>query len=601
MFTYQSYNGSAYWPWYKIRARQRLTVETIMSAALTQIEAVAPATTSSNPACAKAHIDWVLLALIVLIELCISVWTAFDHYQPCWDTAAHRLNSIAVYELFQQPDFLNPDWYRSLFTVSPLYPPLFYFVSASLKLVFGPWAQTELMANMILSAVTALSVYCLAKTTFKSKPTGYIAVALMFLYPLTFWSAHVPLLECATIAAVALGLSSFIWWTERPSLIRSLVLGAIIGLAFVTKNNTAVYFVGPLTLHGLLALKARDAKGIGLLFLVASMAGLVVLPWLIFAGPTVTSYIASIQGQALGTNDTHAPLHDFLVHFSACIFSDLPMMLSPLLYACFVVALLTTRRLDKNKLALIACGMVATVLICSFRWLHSVRYLLPAAIPIAILTAGMISTAWSVGGLKLRCAIALFTGITFIQFVYTQFNPYPLRLPNLINRMAMLIGAHNKYDPDGATDPAGLTLYPQPLEDWGADSVLSIMERSSNLNRNLIGSGQPVSLVVMPNSVNVSISNYIYNAKARNDIVRAVDSRQYTVMGDRITFDPQRADSIDWYVLKTGNQGRLTTDAASNQAYLQWCNHIRTSKHFDLKGQRLLPDGSLLQLYKRVD
>lgn len=575
-----------------------MTVETIMSAALTHTEPVAPTTTGSNLVCAKTHINWVLVALLGLIELCNSIWIALDHYQPCWDIAAHRLNSIAVYDLFQQPHFLNLDWLRSIFTVSPLYPPLFYFASASLKLVFGQWAQTELLANMILTAVTALSVYCLAKATFKNETTGYVAVALMFLYPIVFWVGHTPLLECATIAAVALGLSSYVWWTEKPTLIRSLVLGAIIGFAFLTKNNTLVYFVGPLMLDGLIALRMRETRRIGLLVLVASIAGLVVLPWLFFAGPTVSSYVASIQSQALGVNDTHSPLHDFLFNFSTCIFSDLPMILSPLLYILFLLALVTTRRLDRVRLSLIASGVVAIVLICTFRWLHSARYLLPAAIPIAILTAGMISNAWSAGGTKLRSTNALLGLVIIFQSAYTHFTPYPITLPKTINRIAELIGARNKYERDGATNPAGLKLFPQAYEDWGADAVLSTMERFSNLNPNLLGAGQPVTLVVMPNSLNVTISNYIYAAKIRNDIVRAVDSRQYTVMGDRITFDPKQADSIDWYVLKTGDQGRLTTDSASNQAYYQWCNYIRTSKHFEQFSNRQLPDGSALELYR---
>src|ERR1700677_2793922 len=131
--------------------------------------------------CGRFHFNWHVLLLLLLVEITVVTWNAFDHSLPCWDTVDHRLCSSAVYELFKHPHFRSFEWYRGIFAVSYLYPPLFYFVSATLKFILGPFAETELASNLIFVAILFLSNYYIARETFKSVLTGSTAAILVFL------------------------------------------------------------------------------------------------------------------------------------------------------------------------------------------------------------------------------------------------------------------------------------------------------------------------------------------------------------------------------------------------------------------------------------
>src|SRR5262249_25242287 len=108
------------------------------------------------------------------------------------------------------------------------------------------------------------------------------------------------------------------------------------------------------------------------------------------------------------------------------------------------------------------------------------------------------------------------------------------------------------------------------------------------------------SLMVMPSKDTITSSPYIYISKIRKSNIGLVDCREYAVLGDRVKYNPELADKMDWYIMTTGDQGRPLVDAASTQAYNYWCAHIRTSKLYKLESVKTLPDRSLLQLYHRV-
>jgi 4-amino-4-deoxy-L-arabinose transferase-like glycosyltransferase len=539
--------------------------------------------------CRSSHVDWRALFLLLVIEASIVIWNAFDHALPYWDTAAHRVDSLIVFDQLQHPHFRSIDWYRSLFAVSPFYPPLFYFVSASLKFVLGRLAETELASNLLYVAILFGSVYWAARQTFKNQSTALIAAGLIFLYPLVYWTAHCVLLECASTAMVALALSSFLWWAKEPRLSRSLLVGIIFGLVTLTKTTAATFLVGPVVLAACIALRHRDYARLGQLCFVASAAALVVLPWAVLAYPVFSKSIASIQSQNLSVNDPHNSLIEFSRNLWTVVYQDLPAITGPLLYGCFLIALLSGG-FSRAKTSYLLAGVISGIVLCSsFRWVHAYRYAIPVTVVMAVITAEMCTAMWSRHHLWLRSAIIAIGLFAFVRLVYLSFTPYPVRLPAWLDHCLTLAQVDvpvRHY----LNQVRGITLRPTPDEDWGVKWALSIIERSSRF--------QSPCLMVVPSTDTITSSPYCYLSKLYNDKLGMVDCREYTVLGDRVRYNPILANLIEWYVLTTGDQGRPLIDSASKAAYDRWCAFVRTSGHCELRGSKRLPDGSLLQLYQ---
>ena len=556
------------------------------------------------------RIGLLCIFLLALVELSVIIWTAYDHSIPCWDTAAHRLNSIAVYELLQHPHLGRIHWYRDIFSIGQLYPPFYYMVSAALKFACSAMADTELLSNMIFIAILFFSLYYMAQVICQDKLFACAAAILVFLYPGVYWSTHCALLDCAANSMVALGLACLIWWTKSPCLSRSIVFGLVLGLNFLTKNNTPIFFIGPLLVDTVLALRKpehgeRDYDRIKQLSIVGLVSIMTILPWLVLSGPTLIKAVEAVQKQNFPLNAylvSNQPADsiqyasnrfaEFFIHLRWFTLIDLPLILSPLLYGCFLTALVIERPYGRNKLYLIASALGSIVLASAFRWPHQFRYIVPAAAPIAILTVSMFARLWFTRRFVWRAALLAILGIALMQFVYDGFSPYPVHLPGWVSKVMKIVAEDFKTDKQDH-NVQGVSRYPWPEQDWGVIWVLSNVERESG--------GKPTSLLVLPSSESVNCSFYCYMTRARRDGIEIGTLRQLTELGDQVCFEPQKAIYYQWCVLKTNDQGRQFYDANSKADYDRWCQFIRARKAYDLFATKLLPDGSIMQLYRRKE
>ncbi len=537
--------------------------------------------------CQRVHFNRNVFLLLSLIELSVIIWNAFDHSLPCWDTVDHRLCSGSVYELFKHPHFRSVEWFRSVFAVSYLYPPLFYFVSATLKFVLGPLAETELVSNLIFVAVLFLSTYYIARETFKSSLAASVAAILVFMYPLVFWSTHCAMLDCAANAMVALGLATFLWWSKRQSFKRSVVLGLVLGSVILTKNNTAAFLVGPVLFEAIFVSKKTWASHFRNFVSTSTVSALVVLPWVILAGARVSQFVTYTQGQLLKGGTTHSMLSDFWQNLGRYVFVDLSEILTPVLYGSFLVALVIVRPNSKKILYLIA-SMIGGLVICSsFSWVHQCRYVVPLAVPIAIFTAGAFATAWQTEKLYIRAVLLLIGTIAILQFVFVGFTAYPIRFPGWLNRIVKKVGNfNNPFD-----NYQSIAMRPCPEADWGEVWALSIIERESQ--------GKHKTLLIMPHLDVVNQSTYMYLAQTRKDNIEVLTGRVCVVVADSVNFNQPFAQAVDWYILKTGDQGRVLADAASKEAYDRWCTFVQTSPRFKFRDMKKLPDQSILEVFER--
>ncbi len=549
------------------------------------------------------RLDVLAIFLLVIIESLVLVWTSYDHSIPCWDTAAHKINSYHVFELLKHPHLRSIEWYRSIFAVSPLYPPFFYFLSAILKFFLGINANTELVVNLIFIVVLFYSVRYITKTIYQNRLASLIAPVLIFLYPAVFWSTHSALLDFPANAMIALGLAYFIYWNENPQLSRSIILGIVLGLALLTKNNTPIFFVGPLLVE-LLGLYSKKQHRINYsrlkhLSIVALVGLIVITPWLILAGPKVSKFISSIQAQNFQIHNyqsqnniasSQLPILEFFSHFQLFSFVDLPLILSPLLFVCFLIALHTSKPWDKRKLYLLTSIIFALFTASAFRWPHQFRYIVPVTIPIAAITSKLFSELWTSKKITPRFLLGTIIVLSFVQFVYEDFSPFPIRLPTWMNISMNNIGERFKVRLCNPQNP-GVSVNPLPDYDTGIMWSLEKIETASV--------GKSTSLMIMPNANPINCSPFYYLAEIRNNKIVIGSPREHTELGDKVNFDRTKALWYEWYLLKSGDQGLPLCDTDSSIAYSKWLNFVLHSHFFDLVESKSLPDGSSLGLYRR--
>jgi hypothetical protein len=227
----------------------------------------------------------------------------------------------------------------------------------------------------------------------------------------------------------------------------------------------------------------------------------------------------------------------------------------------------------------------------AFHWPHQYRYIVPAAAPIAVLTAQMFAQMWQSRRFAWQAALVLIVLTGLLQLIYDAWSPYPLCLPNWTKAIMQAVGEDFKMHLNSLEVP-GVSVHPLPDCDWGTSWVLSTIETYKG--------GQSTTLMIMPGCDEINCSSYYYLTKISKDGIEVASPRQHTELGDQVRFDPKLAAWYEWYVLKTGNQGRKMYNLDSKVAYDQWCDFARNAKLYKRVKTKLLPDGSTMELYRKI-
>jgi hypothetical protein len=232
--------------------------------------------------------------------------------------------------------------------------------------------------------------------------------------------------------------------------------------------------------------------------------------------------------------------------------------------------------------------MIGGLVVCSsFSWVHQCRYIVPLAVPISVLTAGVFASTWVTSKPYVRGMLLLIATFVLVQFVFVNFTAYPIRFPGWLNRVVKKLGNFNTpFD-----NYQSIAMRPNAEADWGELWAISRVERESQ--------GKRTTLLIMPHLDVVNQSTYFYLAQTRKDNLDVLSSRVCVVVADSVIFNQPFAQAVDWYILKTGEQGRQLADAASERAYDRWCTYVRTSPSFELKDVKKLPDQSVLELFHK--
>ncbi len=526
---------------------------------------------------------FVFFALALLaVNISMIIWSLFDHSLPVYDMACHILSGFACCDLLQHIHLRSMDWWQQLLAVNPLYPPFVYFIYGTFKLLLGPQHWVDSLVRLTFANILFFSVYGLGKILFKDKNIALMSSLLVFCAPIVFNLTHYDMLDIPGLAMVSLAIFCLAWWQEQPSILSSLSLGVGCALAALTKNNCIAFLVAPLLISLIQAAYTKNWLKIRLLVLAGATAFITMLPWLTIAAPTMFKMVGSYQQKKYN--------YDLISSANYYIFG-LPALVSYFLFAMFLIVLCTAPTEIHKRLFLVMSSILGglSVLIL-FPWNEQIRYALPAAIPIALYTAWGFKHYWTL--LKTRGLIVIAALTLAFAFIENNFTPYPLPRIQIPWQIAGFIGIEpaRKDEHHGA---GGTSMYPTPPADWGYSWVIDTIKPH-------LGSTKQ-QFCIMPDCEEVSSTIYSYLVRCNNLNLHAFTPRNWTMIGDDVSFNQKTALFVHWYLLKTGSNvspASHFSGKASEEAYIQWCNFVRNSGHFKLIGTKLLPDNTQLELYK---
>ncbi len=535
----------------------------------------------------KATMPLNMISIVLLtatLALVNALWFSLDHSLLSQDEAGHILNAWRFQELFAQPNFLRPHWWKELLEVNRCYPPTTYVISALLKLALGGSRAVDNGALVIFSSALVVATFNICRLLNLSQRAAVMAAALLSLYPLNALYSHKYYLDMQLAAAAACGLWAMLWWQRGARLKRAIITGVAIGICCLVKHLVAVFIAG-----GALVIVAEHFKAnklskdscISFAVLVLS-ALMVVLPWVTYN----TSFIAGLTKDNLHymqqTGQT-TNLYKAAMHYLAF----LPESMSPLLLGTAVLAVFfVDKKYHHILLPLTLSAIFGMVVTCSWNAATPInRYLTAALICPSVYTAVFIDRLLTSKAIAAKLTAALILGLALVQYTAFCFSPYPIKL---LSSIPQTLGLNMT---DSATHSRQLGC-PTPREDWGYSMVADRIAQTDG--------SKPVWLNIMINMSQLNTHGFELLAKEKGYAFKPTTSRAWTVTGDKLEFSPKTALYYDWFLLKSGNTGNHWIDSKSEHNYSELVNYVKTSGSYQLTDKQDLPDGSKLELFRKL-
>jgi hypothetical protein len=247
------------------------------------------------------------------------------------------------------------------------------------------------MMTVVSGGIGAMAAYALCRRLY-GPPTGVIAVAVYVVAPLAFFYDRIALYDgpIATCALLALAVS--VWWLDRPTVGRTVVLGLVLGVALLTKVS-ALIVVGAAPLAALALLPDRRAhwwRVVGAYAIAGAIFGALLLhpqASVLYQG-TTNRYVFS------GADLMSVPWRvwlDNLRHLIVALTGYLPAPLWCVYLAGLLLPVVTRDRRDLVLAAWCILLLGSTVLLDK---VYYFRYYVPGAVAGLLLTArvlGLIS------------------------------------------------------------------------------------------------------------------------------------------------------------------------------------------------------------------
>lgn len=526
------------------------------------------------------------LGICLFFSLSLACWWLLDHTYPQWDAANHTKAAVHYASLIKHAHLFSGAWYREFLSVDYQYPLVVNLINALLKVVFGVTRISEVIAYVIYQLILVISVYGLGLLLLKNRLSAAIAATLVNFYPLVSSLSHVQLLDYGSLCFNALALYGIARWLEKQGQLELLLMTVGVALAANCKQISAFFVIVPCVLLVGQCLLRRDYRRFLDLMAVGFTTSLLLAVWVVpnfsklRAAQLVSNAECLKEGSYLSVCLGHA--YSYL--------AGLPLILSPFLFAIALLAFLSLlfRKFPFKQLWLPFSanigGLIIMCLIAASR--PELRYIAPVSITCALLTAAWLANLWHSGKLAARLTVTVIGLVATLQFIIFNYSPYPIALPAaFVSSCKDLIQGPLA---EGAVQPPTNPLPPGDLwrQEWIVDTVHSA-DPAARLN-------------VLPSIAEISVHTLEVVALYKKVSFDISTFRRFTLGGDVVAYDQQAIDYYNWYAVKTGKQsGFKFADRVSEDNYNRIQAFVEKSGFFVLVGERALPDGSTLSLYRR--
>lgn len=530
--------------------------------------------------------DKVLFSISIFFSLTLAAWWLLDHTYPQWDAANHTKAAVHYASLLKHAHIFNGAWYREFLSVDYQYPLVVNFINGLLKVIFGVTRLSEVVAYVLYQLILIISVYGLGRVLLRDRLAAAIAAILVNLYPLVSSLSHVQLLDYGSLCFNALALYGIAKWLEKPGKLELALMTTGVALAANCKQISAFFVIAPCLFLVLKCLIKRDYKKLRDLVITGGVTTLLLAIWVVpnFARLRAAQVVSNAECLKEGSY-----LSVCFNHISSYL-TGLPLIFSPLLCALAVSAavFLALRKQSFRPLwlPLLAnfSGIAIMSLIAASR--PELRYIAPITITAALISALWLADLWRSGRIVARIAVSLIAIAALLQFAVYNYSPYPIGIPPRLaaNIKRLIQGPLEEGDVEPPTNPL-------PAGDlWGQEWVVDTVRAADNAAR----------LNVLPSIAAINVHTLEVVSLSRKANFDISTFRKFTLSGDEVVFDPQAIDYYNWYLVKSGKQsGFKFADAISEGSYNRIQAYIESSGLFTLVGERPLPDGSTLRLYRR--
>lgn len=240
---------------------------------------------------AKPHVG-ILLGLWGISAIASGIWLGIDHTEPAWDQGSHLAAALNHWRLFQQPQIFSGDWWTQLWSLSPTYRgPCIYLFTVPVLQILGLGADQATAVNELFAVILIAAVYGLGRRIFDAR-TGLWAAGFCMLSPALAFNRVDYLLDygLTTLILVAYTLLT-LWWlalgitprldqsaslTSVPisprTWVWSLGYGVVLGLAILAKPTSILFLLWPMAWLVLRLIRQRSLLGgcqLGLSLLIA--------------------------------------------------------------------------------------------------------------------------------------------------------------------------------------------------------------------------------------------------------------------------------------------------------------------------------------------
>lgn len=541
------------------------------------------------------HKHWqnlLILGIIwVITTICDRVWFGLDNSVPSWDQADYLTGSLNYLRKLQNPQWFSEAWWTSLWHLSSKIPPLTYIATAIIQNLFGKGPDQATLILPVCTAILMGSVYGLGVLLFNRKVglwAGGLTILLpgLYRYRLEFLLDY-PLTTVVTLTFFCLTAGKITSKNPKPpqskkttpySLIWTIGFGISLGLALMVKQTALLFLIVPIIWVVADSIKERNWLKLGQLLISLLISGSIFTPWystnwlfILTSGKRATIDSAIAEGDPpLNNLDAwiyYGKILPYLVSWVLLIvpivgfilYWQKPKRLEGEITNSTLMILAQRREKFLSQLSSfhwLAVFLIGGYLLSSLNVNKDARYILPILPVFSLLLANGLLQWQGRWGKNIRWGTV---GLSILLMICNMFPVGGTILTEILS-------------PRVQNFPYLGTELPH------REVIAEIIQTSPYLQ---------TTLGVLPSTGEINQHNFNYYGALENF---QVYGRQVGIREKQIKQDAQ---SLSWFLIKTGNQGSVP---AAQAAMVQ---KIETNGDFQLQKTWKLPDNSLLKLYHR--